>query len=234
MPAPATRSDNLALLYQGVLTGIVRLQSGRQPLTEVAAFQKRMKEVLADIEREAIKLGYLQEDISNTSYAVVAFLDEAVLNSRDPRAAQWVSLQAQMYHQAIAGEEFFEQIRTLRARRDAQQLADILEVYYLCLLLGYQGRFALGDKAELRQIMADLHDRIDTIRGRRTRLSPSALPAEPTPAVEPPRPPDTLRPLRLAALAAGVVLVAAWIVFRVVLSYQAGQLRTALQQMLVP
>jgi type VI secretion system protein ImpK len=232
--AAPVRSDNLALLYQGVLTGIVRLQSGRQPLTDVAAFQKRMKNVFADIAREAMRLGYTQQDVFHTSCAVVAFLDEAVLSSKDPRAAEWVRLQSGGNQQAMAGDSFFDQIGVFWKSPDSPQLADILEVYYLCLLLGFRGRYAGRGEAELQQIMARLKSRIDAIRGRRGRLSPSAVPAGRMPDAPPAATPDTARILGRAALGAAAMMVTGWIVCRLLLFHQAAELQTALEHILVP
>ena len=50
-----TRVENLAMLYQGALTAAVRIQSQRQQIGNAAAFRRRMKDVLAEIDREARK-----------------------------------------------------------------------------------------------------------------------------------------------------------------------------------
>ncbi|HMD47489.1 MAG TPA: DotU family type IV/VI secretion system protein [Bryobacteraceae bacterium] len=73
---PPPRVENLALLYQGVFTGIVRVQAGRQPIIDPNAFQRRMEDLLLEVEREAARAGYPREDIEEANYAVVAFLDE--------------------------------------------------------------------------------------------------------------------------------------------------------------
>src|SRR5262249_30304615 len=80
----ASRKERLALLYQGMFTAIVRIQSGRQPLVDADAFQKRMEGLLAEIERETIRMGYRNPEIDDAKYAVVAFLDEAIQRSDDP------------------------------------------------------------------------------------------------------------------------------------------------------
>jgi hypothetical protein len=50
-------SENLALLYQGLLTGIVRMQAGRQHITDGESFRRRTKAALQDVEREAVSAG---------------------------------------------------------------------------------------------------------------------------------------------------------------------------------
>ena len=232
--AAAVTGENLALLYQGVLTSIVRVQSGRQPITDSNAFRKRIKDVLGEIEREAARLGYNQPDISDTSYAVVAFLDEAVLNSNDPNRTAWSSLQADMYERNVAGEAFFDRLANLRKKIDSPRLADFLEVYYLCLLLGYEGRYAVGElRAELRQIMEELALRIERTRGKPGALSPSAL--LPASAGEPvAAPPSGTRKCALVALAGAGLLLMLWVLLNVLLGASARDVAEGLKQALVP
>ena len=44
-----------------------------------------------------------------------------------------------------------------------QETADLLEIYYLCLLLGFKGRYAAG--GDLRSVMAATQEKIRRIRG---------------------------------------------------------------------
>src|SRR5438046_2469852 len=76
--------ENLALLYEGLLTGIVRLQARRQHIQDGEAFRRRTKATLEDIERVAVSAGYDGHDVRETHFAVVAFLDSVVLHSNDP------------------------------------------------------------------------------------------------------------------------------------------------------
>src|SRR5581483_2877283 len=111
-----------------------------------------------------------------THFAVVAYLDAVILNSNEPIRAEWErkTLQEELFGQTDAGVVFFEKLERLRARRDSRHLADVLEVFLLCLLLGFEGRYAGGLRGELYSITDRLRARIDDIRGVRRRLSPSA------------------------------------------------------------
>jgi type VI secretion system protein ImpK len=222
-------SDNLALLYQGLFTTIVRVRSGRQPIGNPEEFRKHFKDVLAAIEREGGRLNYSSESLHDTGYAVVAFLDESVLNSDDPSKNAWLSLQSDLYGQAVAGDTFFEQLDAYRKRRDSPQLADILEVYYLCLLLGYRGRHAtnLSDRApEVSEIMRDLKARIGAVRGEGLILSP-VVEALPPPSTIPRQMIDpVLHKLRIVSLVSIIVLVLTWIVCRLILSSEVSTILT--------
>src|SRR5439155_10077806 len=123
-----------------------------------------------------------------THFAVVAFLDSVVLHSNDPVRSEWErkTLQEELFGQTDAGVAFFEKLEQFRSRRDSEQLADILEVYLLCLLLGFEGRYSGGLRGELESITEKVRRRIDDIRGRSHEISPSgSLPPDLAPASSP-------------------------------------------------
>jgi len=180
-PGEGVVPGSLALLYQGLLTGVVRLQAGRQHVADGEALRRRTKAALLEVERDAMTAGYDGKDVRETHFAVVAFLDSVVLNSNDPVRAEWErkTLQEELFGQTDAGMVFFEKLEHFRSRRDSQQLADILEVYLLCLLLGFKGRYSGGLRGELDSISERVRRRIDDIRGRSPQISPNgSLPPE--------------------------------------------------------
>jgi type VI secretion system protein ImpK len=213
-PAIARR-ENLALLYQGLLTGIVRIHSGRQPLVNADIFRRRTKEALAEVTREAMKRNYAAEHTIETDFAVVAFLDEVILSSKDPARDTWAQrpLQEELFNISTAGELFFTRIEKLLQRSDTSELADMLEVYYLCTLLGFEGQYATTSKTEIHLLTGRLRQRIERIRGTDPRFSPTGiLPGDPIVMAAP----DALAgKLKLAAMATGgaalFVLLVAWI-----------------------
>src|SRR6476659_7903707 len=169
-----TRRENLALLYQGLLTGIVRIHSGRQPLVNADMFRRRTKEALAEVTREAMKRNYAAEHTIETDFAIVAPLDEVILTSKDPARDDWARkpLQEELFNVSTAGEVFFTRIERLLQRPDTPELADMLEVYYLCILLGFEGQYATRSKAELHLLADRVRQRIERIRGADPRFSP--------------------------------------------------------------
>jgi type VI secretion system protein ImpK len=177
--------ENLPLLYQGLLTGILRLQTQRQKLPDSESFRRRTKSTLQEIERVAIVGGYDGRDIRDTHFAVVAFLDEMILNSKDPVRAEWEqrTLQQELFGTTDAGVVFFDKLEQFRSRRDSEQLADVLEVYLLCLLLGFEGRYA-GRHGELQGLIETLRMRVEYIRGPADRIVPVGI-LPPGPATVP-------------------------------------------------
>jgi type VI secretion system protein ImpK len=229
---PAAKLDRLALLYEGILTAIVRVQTGRQQVQELEGFRTRMKQALREIASTAARKGYSAEDVQEAHFAVVAFLDETVLTA-DPHATEWArkSLGEELFDQRSAGELFFKRLETLRANRDSQSLAEVLEVYYLCLLLGYEGKFAGGSKAELQLLMTNLRERIERIFGRNPEFSPDgALPDEPVASAPVVDPLD--RQVKLFALAALVLAILCFVGFSLHLGSRSSDVEHAIQERL--
>lgn len=172
------RRENLALIYQEVMTAITRLRSGRQQVEDAQFFRTHMRNALSSAETEAASKGYAPDDVRLATFALVAFLDESVLNSSNPAFAEWprLPLQEEMFGHHIAGEVFFQNIEKLLARSDSHPVADVLEVYLLCLLLGYQGRYSLAGLELLRPIIDSVGEKIRRIRGTPSEFSPAWAP----------------------------------------------------------
>jgi type VI secretion system protein ImpK len=228
-PAPQrARAENLALLYQGLLTGIVRIRSGRQPIGDADRFRRRTKEALAEVTREAMKRNYAAEHTIETDFAIVALLDEVVLTSHDPCRDAWAvrPLQEELFGIATAGEVFFVRVQKLLNRPDSAELADMMEVFYLCILLGFEGQYVTGNKTELHLLSDRIRQRIDRIRNSDPRFSPAAWLPEELVAVAVP---DALAgQLKLAAMAVGGGAIFVFLVAFVHLFWSSSQLRELL------
>ncbi len=169
------RPENLALIFQEAFTAIERLRANRQGVTDANAFRHHMREAFKSATATALAAGYNADDTRYATYAVVAFLDESVLISQNPVFADWLRkpLQEEMFSVQIAGEVFFQNLQQLLGRSDSSDLADLLEVYYLCMLLGFSGRYSAGNRGELSQAMTMTKEKIQRIRGRFAGLSPA-------------------------------------------------------------
>jgi type VI secretion system protein ImpK len=176
--ADTRRPENLALFFQDVLTAIERLRANRQGVTDANAFRHHTREALKSATAQAMAAGYSAEDVRHVTFATVAFLDESVLNSQNPIFAEWLRkpLQAEFFGTHTAGEEFFVNLQQVLGRSDSADLADIVEVHYLCMLLGFSGRYSAGNRGELAQIMNLTAEKIRRIRGRFGALSPAWQP----------------------------------------------------------
>ena len=216
------RGWNLALGFQEVFTAVVRLRYNRQAVLDAETFRAQMRQALRAAEQEARSRGSSAEDVKQVIFAVVAFLDESVLTSRNPVFVNWprLPLQAELFGNQLAGEIFFQQLQKALNRSDSQETADLLEVYYLCMLLGFKGRYAAG--GDLRSIMAATQEKIRRIRGPIGPLSPrGAIPADAVRKVQSDRVSRLLG--RAALICAGVVLLL-FVVYKFVLMSGASSL----------
>lgn len=175
---PARRRGTLALILQEALTAIVRLRANRQTAADAESFRAHLKQLLATADDQSRRAGYDQGTVKRAIYAVTVFLDESVLNSSQPMFADWPRkpLQEEIFGGHMGGEVFFQNLRELLGRPDSEDLADLLEVHQLCLLLGFKGRYTLGDTGELRAFLAQTAEKIQRIRGGHGPLGPQWAP----------------------------------------------------------
>src|SRR5690242_3042547 len=131
-PSDNRRPENLALIYQEVLTAIERLRANRQGVNDANAFRHHTREAIKTASNAALAAGYAADDVKLATFATVAFLDESVLNSQNPIFADWLRkpLQEELFGTHIAGEVFFQHLQQILGRNDSSDLGDLIEVYY--------------------------------------------------------------------------------------------------------
>ena len=88
---------------------------------------------------KADKAGYAKSQIENANFAVVAFIDEAIAFSRWEGRGRWATgtLQKEYFDRFDAGKEFFVRLNSLLEA--PHQNRDVLEIYYLCMGIGFKG-----------------------------------------------------------------------------------------------
>lgn len=83
-PLSRYRSENLGLIFQELFTTILRVRTDSRQLQDSATFRKQITSILRQASAKAAGVGYLQQDTREAEFAVVAFLDEAILLSQSP------------------------------------------------------------------------------------------------------------------------------------------------------
>jgi type VI secretion system protein ImpK len=227
--APARRGE-LALVLQEAFTVAARLRANRPVATDAEAFRLQVKQLLSGADQEARRLGYDPAFVRLAIYAFVAFLDESVLNSTQPMFAGWARqpLQEEVFGDHMAGETFFAHLDELLSRQDSEEVADVLEVFLLCMLLGFHGRYGIGDGGGLHARIATAQEKIQRIRGLHPFSPAAELPAgETAPVARDPWVPR-LTALALASLAGVIVL---WLAFHLSLGSQVEDLRSLVVQL---
>lgn len=211
------RGWNLALEFQEVLTIVARVRYNRQTVNDAGAFRNNMKKHLRMAEERVRGRGYSAEEVKQVIFAIVAFLDESVLSSRNPTFADWprLPLQAELFGSQLGGELFFQQLQKLLTREDSNEVAELLEVYGLCLLLGFKGRYAAGGAGDLKSMKMAVQEKLRRIRGTSVALSPRGL--VPADAVRIVQSDPWIRRLAIAAIATVALTVVCGILFKLML-----------------
>lgn len=119
--------------------------------------------------------GVTPESVLAARYVLCAALDEAVLNTPWGADSGWAqrTLLSTFHSETHGGEKFFLLLDKMK-ERPAQNL-DVLELMYILLSLGFEGKFHLAARGReaLEQIRDDLFQIIRTYRGEYERtLSP--------------------------------------------------------------
>jgi type VI secretion system protein ImpK len=128
-------------------------------------FREKISGLFVELEQQASLLAISQTVIASMKYALAAFIDETVLNSAWPYRVQWMGhpLQSEYFGEHLAGEGFFQRLNQLR--QSAVITADLLEVYGVCLELGFQGVYKLRGEEQLSALQIGLRDQIKALRG---------------------------------------------------------------------
>ena len=216
--APLTRRGQLALLLQELLTATVRLRARRDDApTDVEAFRAQVRKLIATANRDARQLGYSDQDVGYALYSAVAFLDETILSLGHPAFRSWQGrpLQEEVFGVHVGGDVFFQYLETLLASDDSDDLADVLEVFELCLLLGFRGRYGGVQDEGLHMWITRTHDRLTRIRGALPPFAPNWAPAEGERARRA-RDPWQRRLLLAFGITLGIA-IALWVTFGVIL-----------------
>lgn len=159
----------------------------------------------------------LAEDFAMVKYGLVAWTDEVLTDSEWGRSVDWGSqeqiLEWDLYRSNLRAEKFYDQA----ARAERRGTPDAIEVYLLCVALGFRGRMALDDD-RLAEWVGRLYERVV----QASTVSAKPFPDDPEDAA--PRP---LGPLRgggtlvtvSALVAATAVVTLAFYILSVHLSY---------------
>jgi type VI secretion system protein ImpK len=233
VPAPneiTLRRGYLALSLQEAFTAAVRLRSNRQVASDAGTFRAHIKQLLATADTDARRAGYTGDDVKLAIYAYTVFLDESVLNSPQPMFADWPRkpLQEEVFGGHMGGEYFYDHLRSLLGRQDSEDVADLLEVFELCLLLGFRGRYSVADRSEVRNLIASVTDKIRRVRGPGA-LAPSWAP--PSDELVPKVVDPWLKRLRYAAAGTFAFAILLFFIFTLSLRSGLGDLRALTAQL---
>jgi type VI secretion system protein ImpK len=161
--AESPKRPTLAELASNIFLLVLSFRE-RSDAIEFDALNRGVRAMLEEFDRKAKAQKIDPEDITASKYALVAFVDEAILRSQWAAKEQWADnpLQLQLFETYLAGEGFFENLEKLRARREAAQ--EVIEIYYICLILGFEGKYGIEGPERLEALAKVVHDELKQFR----------------------------------------------------------------------
>ncbi|MGB7569927.1 MAG: type IVB secretion system protein IcmH/DotU [Chitinivibrionales bacterium] len=147
---------------------IIRMREA-EDLGDPAALCKLINYYIGLFEKNCAALKVSMESITEAKYALIALIDETVLSVPGICRDYWMTRPLQLEHfgDNIAGQEFYNTLQKMLLQPESKK--DVLEVYYLCLSLGFEGKYKISHSEERLAIMEDLGRKL-----RRTRIRASS------------------------------------------------------------
>jgi len=150
-----------------------------QALPPADELQRRINSMFDQMGRRCRDVGIPEEDFTEAKYAIAAFIDEQVLRGDWPGRNQWLArpLQFVYFNENTAGEGFFSHLAALQGQ---PHRVHVLEIYYLCLALGFQGQYAVsGGEAQLARLVEQVGHEVARALPGTEIISPHGEPHDP-------------------------------------------------------
>jgi type VI secretion system protein ImpK len=144
-------ANDLVAFAAPVFDLILRLQAGIvKPSNEL---RPKIKSLLEDFEQRAERYRFNHKVVNVAKFALASFVDETVLTGDFHLKEEWEKypLQLEYFGEQLAGNKFFEKLQAMIAQ--IEQTAEAVEIYYVCMLLGFKGRYAVYEHENLLSIM---------------------------------------------------------------------------------
>jgi type VI secretion system protein ImpK len=143
----AQQKETLSTLCTDILLIVIKMRDA-EDIGDTAPLRKLIHYYIKQFEKNCAVIGIKPETVNAVKYALVAILDETVLSNKGPAREFWITspMQLELYGDNIAGEGFYNKLDTML--QEPEKNIDALEVFYICLCLGFQGKYILGNAEE--------------------------------------------------------------------------------------
>ena len=159
-PAPAVPAGSglnpLVRAANPLLGLVVPLRHTLQP-PDLEQLRERLVQAIRSFESEAREAGVALDAVAAARYALCTLLDETIAGTAWGSGV-WGSrsLLVAFHNEAFGGEKFFLVLQ--RLSQDPARHLDLLELMYLCLALGLEGRFRVAEQGQSQ--LATLRERL--------------------------------------------------------------------------
>lgn len=142
----------------------------------VGGLHQQLDREIKNFEIKAKSEGIKENNVMVARYLLCTILDEAVLNTPWGAESAWNqrTLLSIFHNETAGGEKFFAVLDRLRS--SPSENIEVLELAYICLSLGYEGKYRVISRGRehLEQLRDDIFHIIRSYRGEYERaLSPS-------------------------------------------------------------
>lgn len=148
-----TTKNDLVTFAGPLLDLILRLKAGIvAPSNDL---RPQVAGMLNDFEKRAERYRFSSKIVQVSKFALASFVDETVLINNFPMRNEWERnpLQLEYFGEQLAGNKFFEKLDSMLKQIEVTQ--DAVEIYYVCMLLGFKGRYAVYEQEKLLAIMQE-------------------------------------------------------------------------------
>jgi len=128
------------------------------------ALRARLREQIDGFERSALAAGIADEQMRKGRFALCALLDDSAAATPWGRAWAGKGVLAEVEGEAYGGDKFFTLLEEMLAAPEGQ--VEVLEFFYACLALGFEGKYRSGDREGLAQARTRLYGFIEQRRGK--------------------------------------------------------------------
>ncbi len=168
-------SKNDLVTFAGPIFDLVlRLKAGIvSPSNEL---RPKIASMLDDFVRRAERYKFNHKIVSVSKFALASFIDETMLTNNFPLRSEWERnpLQLEYFGEQLAGNKFFDKLESMLQQPEVTQ--DAVEIYYLCMLLGFKGRYGVYEQEKLVAIMQSTADTLVKVgKIKSVELSPHWL-----------------------------------------------------------
>jgi type VI secretion system protein ImpK len=167
-----TMAQSMYWVCSDVLSLILQLRNS-QDLPAPDILQRRVLGLFDTMMQNGREARITEQDMVDVKYALAAFADEIIYHSNWPGRTQWLNnpLQLQFFQENTAGDGFFERLDSLYAQRGRDH---VTQIYFLCLALGFQGKFRLGNQEGLSAVTEGVGNHVALAVGGGEVIAPNA------------------------------------------------------------
>jgi type VI secretion system protein ImpK len=165
-------SQQMYWVCSDVLSLILQLRASRDlPAPDI--LQRRVLGLFETMMKNGAEARIPEQDMIDAKFALAAFADEIIYHSTWPGKTQWLSnpLQLQFFQLNTAGDGFFTNLDNLHGQRGR---AHVAQIYFLCLALGFQGKYRLRQQEGLGAVVEGLGNYVALSEGGGEMLAPNA------------------------------------------------------------